>query len=412
MASHTLGGTIVPATPPRPASRPAIPILVSAAVISGALFPLAPIRDAATLGRVSHVRLARGLWYVFLSPVYDSWDTITLLPPREHVTLIALTVFAYAVWRWRVTATGTRRSARRELIRVAIALGLLVAWYATGAVAPRPMVSLEVDDPDEVIVDFHSHTEASHDGRPGFSAERNREWHRAAGFDVAYISDHGTYAAIREALLRNPARAGEGTVLLPAFETRLSGQHVNVLGFSAEEVYGRLPSGALTSLAGSTPPAAMLTIPAVTEDATTRPRILAVELIDGSPLGLEFGAKRRADLLKLCVTLGAAPVAGSNNHGWGRTAPGWTILRIPGWRNLTPVALDQAILATLASRQRGRIVVIERAPPIPAGGSIHLAAAPFVWNPFRTLPISDQLAWIAWGWFAWWIVRRVRRRRT
>ena len=85
--------------------------------------------------------------------------------------------------------------------------------------------------------------------------------------------------------------------------------------------------------------------------------------------------KRRAELLKLCAAFGAAPVAGSNNQGWGRAAPGWTILRIPGWRSLTPVALDRAILATLASRERGRIVVIERVPPIVVGESIHLAAA-------------------------------------
>jgi hypothetical protein len=219
-------GTIAPATAPWPARRLAIPILVSSAVISGALFPLTPIRDATTLGPVSHVRLVRGAWYVFLSPVYDSWDTLTLLPAREHIALLALALFTYVCWRWRVTVMGTRPTARRELMRAAIAFVVLVAWYATGALVPRPMVSLEVDDPDEVVVDFHSHTEASHDGRPGFSAERNREWHRSAGFNVAYVSDHGTYAAVREALPRNPARAGDGTVLLPAFETRSSGQHL------------------------------------------------------------------------------------------------------------------------------------------------------------------------------------------
>ena len=185
---------------------------------------------------MSHVRLVRGGWYVFLSPVYDSWDTLTLLPAREHFALLALAVFTYFCWRWRVTVMGTRPTARRELMRATIAFVVLVAWYATGALVPRPMVSLEVDDPDEVVVDFHSHTEASHDGRPGFSAERNREWHRSAGFNVAYVSDHGTYAAVREALPRNPARAGDGMVLLPAFETRYSGQHINVLGFSEQEV--------------------------------------------------------------------------------------------------------------------------------------------------------------------------------
>jgi hypothetical protein len=71
--------------------------------------------------------------------------------------------------------------------------------------------------------------------------------------------------------------------------------------------------------------------------------------------------------------------------------------------------LDRAILATLVSRERGRVVAIERVPPIVVGESIHLAAA-FGLNPFRTLPLPDELAWIAWGWFGWWIAPRVRRR--
>lgn len=390
----------------------AIPIVVSAAAVYGSLFPLLPIRDAVTLGAVSHVRLARGPSFVVLSPIYDSWDTLTLLPAGEHLAVLVVALMAYLVWRWRVADRDRRNVVGREVIRAAIALALVVTWYVIGALAPRPMASLDVDDPDAVVVDFHSHTDASHDGRPGFSAERNREWHRSSGFDVAYISDHGTYAAVREALAHNPAHAGDGMVLLPAFETRHSGQHLNVLGFSAEGVYGAWPPGALASLTGSTAPPAMLTIPAGMADASTRRRIVAVEVVDGSPLGLEFSERRRAELVKLCAALGAAPVAGSNNHGWGRTAPGWTMLRIPGWRSLTPMALDQAILATLASGERGRVIVIERASPIAAGESIRVATvSAIVRNPFRTLSLPEQLAWTAWAWAVWWVVPARRRHK-
>lgn len=391
----------------------AVPILVSVAALAGSLSPLLPVRDAATLQTVSHVRLVTGPWYVALSPLYDIWDALTLLPANEHIALLTLALAAYVFWRSRAAPPGKRSIVWHELIRATISLALLVSWYLIGAVTRRPMASLEVDDPDMVVVDFHSHTEASHDGRPGFSAERNREWHRAAGFDVAYISDHGTYAAMQSALSRNPDRAGDGTVLLPGFETRHSGQHLNVLGFAAKDVYGGSPPGALQSLTGSPAPPAMLAIPARMEDASTRRQILAVELIDGSPLGLEFSEKHRTDLLELCATLGAAPVAGSNNHGWGRTAPGWTMLRIPGWRSLTPIALDRAILATLAlaATERGRVIVVERAAPIAGGRSIRMAnASPFVRNPFRTLTIPEEIAWIAWAWLVWWIVTHLRRR--
>jgi hypothetical protein len=392
----------------------AIPILVSVAAIAGSLFPLRPVRNAATLESVSHVQLVTGPWYAVLSPLYNIWDALALLPASEHIALLALALTVYVFWRSRAVRLSTRRVVWSEIIRATISLALLVTWYLIGAMARRPMASLEVDDPDIVVVDFHSHTEASHDGRPGFSAERNREWHRAAGFDVAYISDHGTYAAIQSALSRNPALAGDGTVLLPGFETRYSGQHLNVLGFAAKDVYGRSPPASLASLTGSPLPRAMLTIPGAMDDAFTGRQILAVELIDGSPRGLEFSEKRRSQLLELCATLGAAPVAGSNNHGWGRTAPGWTLLRIPGWRSLTPVALDRAILATLASAasDRGRVIVVERATPVAGGPSIHVAtASALVLNPFRTLTIPEQVAWIAWVWLGWGTRTLLRRRR-
>ena len=270
------------------------------------------------------------------------------------------------------------------------------------------MVSLVVDDSDAVVVDFHSHTDASHDGRPGFSAERNREWHRSAGFDVAYISDHGTYAAVQRALAGNPSRAGDGTVLLPAFETRYDGQHVNVLGFAAESLYGSRHG--LESLSGAPPPRSVLTIPATLEHAGSADRLLAVELVDGSPRGLQFGEDRRSELVRLSARLGAVPVAGSNNHGWGRTAAGWTVLRIPGWRHLTPNALDSAILTTLASQTPGCVTVVERAAPALPNESLRMASfVAIARNPFRTMALAEQAAWIVWAWIPWLVVRLVRK---
>ena len=355
------------------------------------------------------MRLAVGPWFVVLAPLYDVWDAMTLLPLAGHLAILGAAAIGYIVWRSRVTSQRSRRLDWRELAKASAALAILLAWYAVGAIAPRPMAALELEDPNAVVVDFHSHTDASHDGRFGFSAERNREWHRGAGFNAAYITDHGTFAAIRGALSRNPARAGDGTVLLPGLETRYSGQHLNVIGFAAESTYRTLSAAALSSFSGRSRPTALLTIPAVVPGASHRAPpdgpIVGVEIVDGSPRGLAFGIQQRDALEQLSARMGAALVAGSNNHGWGRAAPGWTVLEIPGWRSLTPVALDSAILATLAHREPGRIVVVERRAPEPEGerqlvaGVVRVAR-----NPFRTLGVAEQVAWVAWTWLAWWVV--------
>ncbi|NIQ58279.1 MAG: hypothetical protein GWN71_34530, partial [Gammaproteobacteria bacterium] len=51
----------------------------------------------------------------------------------------------------------------------------------------------------------------------------------------------------------------------------------------------------------------------------------------------------RALILAMVDSLDLAPVAATNNHGWGRTAAAWTLMRIPGWEELTPDELSTAI---------------------------------------------------------------------
>ena len=89
----------------------------------------------------------------------------------------------------------------------------------------------------------------------------------------------------------------------------------------------------------------------------------------------------------------------------------WTVLKIRGWRDLSAASLDEAILATLRSGDASRVVVIERASPIAQGKAIKFANhSAFVRNPLATLTLPEQLAWISWAWFAWWIVQVTRRR--
>jgi hypothetical protein len=45
-------------------------------------------------------------------------------------------------------------------------------------------------------------------------------------------------------------------------------------------------------------------------------------------------------IVRIADSLDLTLVAGSDNHGWGRTAPGWTLRRIPGmWRAYSPDSL-------------------------------------------------------------------------
>src|SRR5437764_10613241 len=51
----------------------------------------------------------------------------------------------------------------------------------------------------------------------------------------------------------------------------------------------------------------------------------------------------RQRIVHIADSLNLALVTGSDNHGWGRAAPGWTLMRIPGWRGMSTDSLSRRI---------------------------------------------------------------------
>jgi hypothetical protein len=288
-----------------------------------------------------------------------------------------------------------------------------VAFYVIGAVVARPMAQLQHANPDFIAIDFHSHTKYSHDGRAGWSAEDVREWHEAAGYDVAYITDHRSVQGAQDGAARDPRQAGEATVLLPGIEVVWNGAHVNVL--SAESRYRGLvtptmadldpQSLALASLVRGSEPIVIQTIPDNLDKlppVATGPGtagIRAIEVIDGAPRGLAQSRRDRARIVRLADSLGIALVAGTDNHGWGRTAPGWTLMGIGGWRGMTPDSLAAQIEDGLRMGGRVSTRVIERtATPSATAADVVFTLPLFAWTTVSTLDAARRTAWLLWIW--------------
>ena len=398
---------------------------LTALLFAGAAWPVAPLRDAAT-GAAADGHLRFSPAFVAFAPLNNTLDALSLLSVREHEAVWLLLVAIYIGWRIRRRARAAAPTSRRQELSVtAIALGCLVVVYAGGALVPRPMAALALpaQDSDLVTIDFHSHTDASHDGRPGFTAARNRAWHAAAGFDVAYISDHFTFAGAEVGTRGNATRAGDGTVLLSAIECLEGGEHVNLLGVTAadyEMFNGRyLAARAVEAViaAGRTRPVIVQTIPG-TLGQLPKPGMLgvvpvtAIELSDAAPRGLSDGDRNRTRILALADSLGLALVSGSDNHGWGRTAAAWSVMRVPGWRALPPERLEQHIEDGIRTQGRHAVQVIERTRPQwptraaaarPGGWRADAIGAPrflvqFIWQLAATRSWSERASWLVWTW--------------
>jgi hypothetical protein len=166
------------------------------------------------------------------------------------------------------------------------------------------------------------------------------------------------------------------------------------------------------------PPILLLTMPGniqqVPPSEYTGPiRLAGIEVSDGCPRGIAQTARDKKDILALAEKMRLAPVAGSDNHGWGRAAPAWSVLRIPGWRHMTAASLDIAIRQTLLTRAPGTTEVIARRTVGPPSGRVEAALSGFAVGSLmlRTMNMRERLSWILWSWGAA-LLSLVRARRT
>jgi hypothetical protein len=390
------------------------PLGITAAIIATSLFPLPALVDITQPGAFLRASLRTSFAYDLMAPVSNVFDALTLLSPAQFcATLITgAVVFALIALRTPRNAAAWLRAGVRYFGGAIAVTGLLL-------VAARPMASISVGDPDLIAIDFHSHTSASHDGRAGFDAEHNRAWHRSAGYDAVYVTDHRTFDGAVEGSKDNPSVAGRGTVLLPGVELRDTGEHPILIGVDPRRMRIGSPDwkdAAVAADGGPAPPMMFLALPGnlrrIPLNMTTSVvRLAGIEISDGSPRGLAQSATDRVAIRSLAAKLDVALISASDNHGWGRAAPAWSVMRIPGWRAMTPASLDIAIRNTIAGRRRRSVEVIARqtaAEPVSALGfaTTGIAVALVM---LRTMSLPERGSWLAWTWLLFLLHQRLAR---
>ena len=406
--------------------RPLVAII--ALVALGAVFAAPPLHDATTGESVPFAHLRQPLGYLLGAPLFGIWDAMSLLTVSQHYAVLVTLILLYLVrrvhadrmLRREIAADAAAEMPRRALtgMRIWMELGgaigaliALLAFYAAAVFLPRPMVSIRLADPDLLAVDFHSHTNHSHDGWARFTAARNRAWHEDGGFDAAYITDHYTWAGVDDAAPANPARAGERTVMLSGMEVRLRNRHINLLGdgeryvFALDSTWHHLdPDSIAAARERGAPPVTMLyTIPGRLDRVVplgpgSPAGVVGIELSDGAPRGLEQVRAERAEILGVADSMDLAVVSGSNLHGWGRTVAAWSVMRLPGWREMSPGELGGAIEDVLHRDRRGAVTVVERRMPYHDGSQVGIAATVpwLLWEHFRMMTVAERGSWIAW----------------
>jgi len=404
----------------------AIAVAVSLAVVVAGWFPIAPVRDAMTLQEVPEVSLVRPAAYVVIAPFSDVLDTITLLSERQHIAVLLGIAGIWGLWSlWRLARPGGQRLGWRENLRsFAVLLTSIAAVYAAVAFLPRPMARLASLDPDVVRIDFHSHSQASKDARRSYSIERNRDWHHAGGYDVAYVTDHDTFAGAEQGLADDPSTWNGSTVLLRGIEVSWQGEHVGLFGdeqMSRCELTGNLHDLDLRKSlprgcgSGRSP----IVVwnhprdPQLAKLPLASGTVQAIEIANGALHGMDLIRSKRERIIALARQHHLALLSGTDSHGWGYTAPNWTLLRLKDWRRLDRDELAARIEQAVRVGGFGATRVVERATADPGASATALALSVFAvpWRMLTALSIDERRMWLIWVWAIVAVEWQLNRRR-
>src|SRR6185437_8492095 len=205
-------------------------------------------------------------------------------------------------------------------------IGIVLLGGAT-VLLPRPVPRLVAADSTTTIIDYHAYTEASHDGRSGWTFARLAAWHARQGFDASYVTDHNV---IFNLPITEPIR------LLPGVEWSVYRQHVVALGPVRPVVRDSFDASTprMLRLFGELERQGALGIASLPEywgnhwedlDAFVAAGADGFEIVNCAPKAIGFPAAARARVLQIAESRDLLVVGASDNHGWGQVTCVWNL---------------------------------------------------------------------------------------
>jgi hypothetical protein len=413
---------------PRFFQRPAragllLPLGLTAALLLARAVAAPSLSDPLGAPLPPSLHLAYPWLYVALAPLFSLWDGVSMLSASRLQGFLTGLLALYVLWRggralwWRLAWSDSpppRAPVRREIGLFLATLAGLVLFVAGGLLWHRPMASLAGAEPDTIVFDAHSHTNVSHDVRGtlmrGFDTEADRRWHRRAGFDAFFVTDHNTVEGLRH---------GPGTpVVCPGIEISAWKAHVVLLGDSVPVDRKRYDGSLdeLRALLAESDSAygalSVLSLPEYERSHWARLDTLVAagadgfEIVNASPKANEFSRARRDSVVALARRTNRFVVGVSDIHGWGATNMVWNLMPRPAGATAEPAVCAGLLKGLRRGFGSSRIVERHRLRA-DSGWPGWLTPLGMVWETWRGMNGTLTAAWLAWIW----LLCAVRRRR-
>jgi len=317
--------------------RHPVAIALVVLLLATAIHPLSPLIDAVTGSAPGDVDLERPILYVLFAPLSNTLDALTFFSQSRAEWALVVWILVLAAWG-ALRRSETPLTWRRRTVRALIGPGVLILLGVAAVLLPRPVPRLTTDaivgGGGGTVIDYHAHTSASHDGRPGWTLAKLADWHERQGYEASYVTDHNV---VYDGSL---PPASTSISLLPGVEWSVHQQHVVAIG-----PVEPLPRD---SFQGST--ARMIRIFAAIErqgglsiaslpeywryhwddlGAFVVAGVDGFEIVNCAPKALAFPSDLRRQVLALAGSRDLMVVGASDNHGWGQVTCVWNV-SLPG----------------------------------------------------------------------------------
>jgi len=203
--------------------RHPVAIVLVVLLLATAIHPLSPLVDAVTGSVPGDADLDRPILYVMFAPLSNTLDGLTFFSLPRAVWALIVWMLLLAAWG-AVRASSDSHNWRRVVATSLLGPAVLIVLAVAALVLPRPVPRLVHDGPGTAI-DYHAHTNASHDGRPGWTLAKLAAWHERQGFEASYVTDHNI---VYDGSL--PSRRGHPSVCCRASNGACHQQHVVAIG--------------------------------------------------------------------------------------------------------------------------------------------------------------------------------------
>jgi len=350
-------------------------VALGIAVLAAAFVPLPALVDAVTGSPAGDADLALPFSYLVIAPISNLLDALTQLSMDRALWLLSTWAVVFAA----IGAARTGRLAWRIVRSLVGALTPLVLAVAT-VLLPRPVPRLVTPEPAFNVLDFHSHTATSHDGRRGWTPQRLAAWHSVQGFEAAYITDHNVpFDGSNDATIP----------LLPGAEWSVYRQHIVSLGSTLPldlAPYSRDTPG-MVGLFAALHAQGAIAIASLPEywrnhwddlDQFVAAGLDGFEIVNCAPKALAFPTSDRREIISLASHHNLLLTGASDNHGWGQVTCVWNLARegAHGFR-------DNQVLARPVALAQG---------DLPAWNAAYTQP----WLMLRALSWPERVSWLTW----------------